>query len=215
MRENYQLVLGREEEQVLRREIWAVTLSAWIFMVMAYLLLQPAALYLTTVPSSSANKLVENSAVILFIAGFTVFKRILSLVFWCCAPTESGSRFRSNRQTVLLRRMCHDILWTLLSVVLTYGTMQCLHFVQIGFMMRQIQDPGEWSQILYHVWFATFFLHAVTYIYSPISNSPIPYSYSPISNYSRNQSDHWSTDILNHLPRTLTPIPFPLLTRSS
>ena len=128
MRETYQLVLGQEEENVLRREIWAVTLSSWIFMVMAYLLLQPAALYLTTVPSSSANKLVENSAVILFIAGFTVFKHILSLVFWCCAPAQSGSTNRcSVRPRALLRRLCHDILFTLLScLTITVAVTSCV-----------------------------------------------------------------------------------------
>ena len=137
MRENYQLVLGREEEQVLRREIWAVTLSAWIFMVMAYLLLQPAALYLTTVPSSSANKLVENSAVILFIAGFTVFKHILSLVFWCCAPAQSGSTNRcSVRPRALLRRLCHDILFSLLSLLMVYGAVATFAITQLFFDSR-------------------------------------------------------------------------------
>ena len=137
MRENYQLVLGREEEQVLRREIWAVTLSAWIFMVMAYLLLQPAALYLTTVPSSSANKLVENSAVILFIAGFTVFKHILSLVFWCCAPAQSGSTNRcSVRPRALLRRLCHNILFSLLSLLMIVGAVFFCVSTQLTFDPR-------------------------------------------------------------------------------
>merc|ERR1712032_1054897 len=70
MRDNYRLVLGREEEHVLRREIRAVTLSSWIYMVMMYLVLQQGSLYVTAAHSEIP---VEFQIVIeIFpIAGFT------------------------------------------------------------------------------------------------------------------------------------------------
>ena len=136
MRENYQLVLGREEEQVLRREIWAVTLSSWIFMVMMYLVFQLAAPFLATVRHSNLVEM-EFAFYVSLIAAFAVFKRILSLVFWCCAPAQSSSKNRcSIRPRALLRRLCRDILFTLLSFLIMSGAVGTCVIIQYMFDPR-------------------------------------------------------------------------------
>ena len=140
MRENYQLVLGREEEDVLRREIWAVTLGAWIFMLMMYPLFQVATPYIFTTSafdSSGAYGIAVTCGYIFFVAGFTVFKHILSLVLWCCAPAQSGSKNRcSIRPRALLRRLCHDIWYTLLSFLIISGAVGMCRVIQRSFDPR-------------------------------------------------------------------------------
>ena len=137
MRENYQLVLGREEEQVLRREIWAVTLSSWIFMVMAYLTLLQVGPNVVTSAHSDVTFRLLFAIYVSVIAAFTVFKRILSLVFWCCAPAQSSSKNRcSIRPRALLRRLCHDILFTLLSFLMIAGAVFICGFIQQTFNPR-------------------------------------------------------------------------------
>ena len=141
MRENYQLVLGREEEHVLRREIWAVTLSSWIFMVMAYLTLLHVGPNLVTSAHSDVTFRLLFAIYVSVIAAFTVFKRILSLVFWCCAPAQSSSKNRcSIRPRALLRRLCHDILFTLLScLTITVAVTSCI-FLGAYFDPRHTQS---------------------------------------------------------------------------
>ena len=119
MSKNYQLVLGQKEENVLRREIREVTFSAWIFMISQYLLLSSTAMYDLTASSradeSSLSAFSTIAFYVVFIAGFAVFKPIMSLVFWCCARAKPGSTKCSLRPRALLQRFCHDILWALLS----------------------------------------------------------------------------------------------------
>ena len=128
-------MLGREEEHVLRREIRAVTLSSWIFMVMIYLVLQEGSLFITAAQSDIAFEY-SITIKIFPIVGFTVFKRILSLLFWCCDPAQSGSTNRcSIRPRALLRRLCHDILFTLLSFMILAAFIYC-EIIQNSFNPR-------------------------------------------------------------------------------
>ena len=121
MNKNYQLVLGQKEENVLRREIRTVTFSAWIFMITQYLILSSTAMHQITRSTqsdeSSLSALSSISFYFLGIAGFAVFKPIMSLVFWCCARAKPGSAKCSLRPRALLQRLCHDILWALFSYV--------------------------------------------------------------------------------------------------
>ena len=111
MRQDYHLVLGREEEHVLRREIWAVTLAAWIYMVVLYLALPRVFAW--------GQGFVENSLVfILCYAGYGFLKTILSALFSCFSPDKSGSSHCSVRPRALLRKICHDVLWYLFSLLM-------------------------------------------------------------------------------------------------
>ena len=131
MKENYQLVLGSEEEHALRREIWAVTLSSWIFMVSLYVMFQPWSLLFTAPLSVVSSKALFETGMFL-IAGFTIVKRIMSSVFWCCAPTQSTNRC-SIRPRALLHRLCHDVLFTFLSFLTILGAVVICAFIEVTF----------------------------------------------------------------------------------
>merc|ERR1719201_3083160 len=120
MRDNYQLVLGRREEHVLRREIWAVSLSAWIFMVVTYLAFPHLILHRKVAAHSEVRWELEFLLWIGLVAGFTVFKHILSTVFWCCTPAQSSSTKRCRPRN-LLCRLFFDILWSILSLSMIVG----------------------------------------------------------------------------------------------
>ena len=137
MREAYSLVLGRDEEHALRREIWAVWLAAWIFMVLVYFAFP---IYLARTSWIMANA--EGYAMVYFyVSGFTFFKAILNTMFWWFSPdmSKSGSR----RCSALLQRICHEILWSLLSFVMYSGGITLL------FVIQSVFDPSLQNQYVY------------------------------------------------------------------
>merc|ERR1712032_1624041 len=110
---------------------------------MMYPIFQLAAPYLFTAPNVLSNATAVKMFIVgiwigfFLIAGFTVFKRILSLVFWCCAPAQSGSKNRcSIRPRALLRRLCHDILFSLLSFLMVFGAVITFAGTQLTFDSR-------------------------------------------------------------------------------
>ena len=136
MREDYRLVLGREEEQMLRRKIWAVTLTAWISMVALYL-----ALPLWTEYYLTSNYFFKAMVDQLFVCptGMIVFpflKAIQSTVLRCFSRDKSGSRRCCVQPRALLRQICHDILRFLFSVL-----MICLICFPCIVLRMQSDDP--------------------------------------------------------------------------
>ena len=150
MNKNYQLVLGRKEEKVLRREIRAVTCSAWIFMITQYLILSSTAMHQITRSTqsdeSSLSALSSISFYFLGIAGFAVFKPIMSSVFWCCAQAKPGSTRCSLKPRALLQRLYHDIWVTLGSYVTITGVVLICSVLAVEFNPRV--SPGSDSVLI-------------------------------------------------------------------
>ena len=114
MRQDYHLVLGREEEHVLRREIWAVTLTAWIFMVVLYLIL---IIYISEVMYFGLQG-GDFQQIFVLMLGYGLLKVILITVFSVFSSDKSGSCHCSVRPRANLRRMCRDCLCCLCSTVM-------------------------------------------------------------------------------------------------
>ena len=121
MREDYQLVLGREEEHILRRKIWAVTLTAWISMVALYLALPLWTDYYMTSPFGSkfgSKLMIDQYFSVTVMYAFPFLKSIQSTLFWCFSRDKSGSRRCCVQPRALLRQICHDVLWFLFSLLM-------------------------------------------------------------------------------------------------
>ena len=124
MREQYDLVLGRKEENVLRREILAATLGAWTAMVAGYVGTSiTAELYLTSPTSAQSNLWWVFGTLLFLLVGFSIVKVSLSTIFWYFSSDMSKSKSRrcSVCARSLLRKMCHNILSVTLSFVLVYS----------------------------------------------------------------------------------------------
>ena len=118
MREQYELVLGRKEEKILRREIWAATLGAWIYMVTQYVGFPPFRELAVTSRAMGETYVILSS--VLQVVGFPLIKGILSTMFLYFSPdmSKSESRGCSVCARSLVRKTCYDILWITLSFVL-------------------------------------------------------------------------------------------------
>ena len=123
MREQYDLVLGRKEETVLRREILATTLAAWTVMVTGYVGMSIIMELVVTSPTSGQS---FSSFVVLglfLFMGFQIIKASLTTIFWYFSSdmSKSESRRCSVCARPLLGKMCHDILSVTLSFLLIYS----------------------------------------------------------------------------------------------
>ena len=118
MKERYDLVLGRKEEDILRREIWAATLGAWTCMLTSYVVTPTVTELLLVTPGKIGPIMIVSY--VLNMCGFQIIKAILSTMFWYFSPdmSKSESRGCSVCARSLVRKTCYDILWITLSFVL-------------------------------------------------------------------------------------------------